>query len=80
MAQPDGWSDAAVDAFLEVQLQINAHHHLRSEHEHQCIRKTRMRGWCKLSSAVEMAQEVAEYGEESTENLHRNVEAIFDYA
>lgn len=62
-----------VNAFLEMEFQIDAEDDLSDEHEHENRGEGGVNIRRELASAVGVAEEVADYGEDGTEGLEGNV-------
>lgn len=69
----DDASDFAIDALLEVKLQVHAHGDLGDQHEHDVGYKVGVDIRGELSTLVLVAKEVAHDGKKRAGGLHWNV-------
>ena len=68
----------AVDALLEVQLEVHAEHGLHEQHEHEPVGELGVHVRGELAALVRVAHEVADDGEKAAEDLHGDVPAVAD--
>ena len=64
---------SSMDAYLQMQLQVDTEYDLNDEHEHQERRKRRVDVMGELPTTMGMPKEVAGYREKDAEDLERYV-------
>lgn len=76
----DHLPDLAMNAPLQVELQVDAHDDLGKEGEHEGRHKLGVGLGCELAAFVFVAQEVADEGEQRARRLDGDVQSGADYA